>query len=117
MFVHELQIDADRYTVVDDTQIPTGELRDVSNSLMDFRKAMTVGSRINAVEGVSKDHNYVLNNSSGFAKVAEVSDPISGRMMEAYTSEPGLQFYTGNFLDGSITEKWNSLHKTPRIVL
>ncbi len=96
-----LFIDADKYTVVDETLIPTGELRDVSGA-MDFRKPMTVGSRINDVPG-GYDHNYVLNNKEKFAKVAELFDSISGRTMEVYTDEPGMQFYSGNFLDGSIT--------------
>lgn len=96
-----LFIDADKYTVVDETLIPTGELRDVSGA-MDFRKPMTVGSRINDVPG-GYDHNYVLNNKEKFAKVAELFDSNSGRTMEVYTDEPGMQFYSGNFLDGSIT--------------
>jgi len=96
-----LFIDADRYTVVDETLIPTDELRDVTGP-MDFRKPMTVGSRLNEVPG-GYDHNYVINNSGTFAKVAELSDSISGRTMEVYTDEPGMQFYSGNFLDGSIT--------------
>ena len=96
-----LFIDADKYTVVDETLIPTGELRDVSGA-MDFRKPMTVGSRINDVPG-GYDHNYVLNNKETFSKVAELFDSVSGRRMEVYTDEPGMQFYSGNFLDGSIT--------------
>jgi aldose 1-epimerase len=96
-----LFIDADKYTIVDETLIPTGELRDVTGP-MDFRKPMTVRSRMNEIPG-GYDHNYVLNNSETFAKVAVLSDSISGRKMEVYTDEPGLQFYSGNFLDGSIT--------------
>jgi aldose 1-epimerase len=96
-----LFIDADYYTVVDETLIPTGELRDVTGA-MDFRMPVTVESRISEVAG-GYDHNYVLNNKGKFAKVAELSDSISGRKVEVYTDEPGLQFYSGNFLDGSIT--------------
>lgn len=96
-----LTINADKYTVVDETLIPTGELRNVTGP-MDFRKPMAVGSRIENVPG-GYDHNYVLNNKGAFAKVAELSDSISGRAMEVYTDEPGIQFYSGNFLDGSIT--------------
>jgi aldose 1-epimerase len=99
---HTLFIDADKYTVVDETQIPTGELRDVTGTPMDFRKPVTVGSRINDVEG-GYDHNYVLNNNGKIAKVAELFDSVSGRCMDVSTTEPGMQFYTGNFLDGSIT--------------
>ncbi len=98
---HVLQIDADKYTVVDETLIPTGELRPVDRA-MDFRKPMPVGSRIDSVAG-GYDHNYLLNNNGAFAKVAELFDPSSGRAMEVFTDEPGMQFYSGNFLDGSIT--------------
>jgi aldose 1-epimerase len=101
---HTLFIDADKYTVVDETQIPTGELRDVTGTPMDFRKPVSVGSRINDVEG-GYDHNYVLNNNGKIAKVAELFDSVSGRRMDVSTTEPGMQFYTGNFLDGSITGK------------
>jgi aldose 1-epimerase len=96
-----LFIDADRYTIVDETLIPTGELRAVSGP-MDFRKPKKVGSSINDVPG-GYDHNYVLNNNETFAKVAELFDSISGRRMEVFTDEPGMQFYSGNFLDGSLT--------------
>jgi len=98
-----LMINADKYTVVDETLIPTGELRDVTGA-MDFRKPQLVGSRIQDVTG-GYDHNYVLNNNGSFAKVAELSDPESGRMMQVLTDEPGMQFYSGNFLDGSINGK------------
>ncbi len=101
---HVLFIDADKYTVIDESLIPTGELRDVSVTPMDFRKPTTIGSRINKVEG-GYDHNYVLNNGGEFAKVTELYDPVSGRIVEVFTSEPGIQFYSGNFLDGSITGK------------
>jgi aldose 1-epimerase len=96
-----LFIDADNYTVVDETLIPTGELRDASGP-MDFRNEMRVGKRIGEVDG-GYDHNYVLNNNGTFTKVAQLTDSISGRIMEVYTDEPGMQFYSGNFLDGSIT--------------
>jgi aldose 1-epimerase len=96
-----LFIDANKYTFVDDSLIPTGELRDVAGP-MDFRKPMAVGRRIDNVPG-GYDHNYVLNNNGIFARVAELSDSISGRTMEVFTDEPGMQFYSGNFLDGSIT--------------
>ena len=98
---HVLQIDADKYTVVDETLIPTGELRPVDGP-MDFRKPLPVGSRIDSIAG-GYDHNYVLNNKGSFARVAELFDPSSGRAMEVFTDEPGMQFYSGNFLDGSIT--------------
>lgn len=96
-----LMISADFYTVVDESLIPTGELRDVSGA-MDFRKPATVGSRISEVPG-GYDHNYVLNNNGLFEKVAELSDSLTGRKMEVFTDEPGVQFYSGNFLDGTLT--------------
>ena len=96
-----LFINADRYTVVDESLIPTGELREVTGA-MDFRTPIVVGSRINDVQG-GYDHNYLLNNQSSFAKVAELYDSITGRVMEVFTDEPGMQFYSGNFLDGSIS--------------
>lgn len=98
-----LWIDADKYTVVDETLIPTGELRDVTGS-MDFRTPKKVGSQITEVEG-GYDHNYVLNNDGKYAMVATLTDSSSGRVIEVYTSEPGMQFYSGNFLDGTITGK------------
>ena len=104
-----LWIDADKYTVVDETLIPTGELRDVTGP-MDFRIPEKVGSRIAKVEG-GYDHNYVLNNHGKYALVATLSDSTSGRIMEVFTSEPGLQFYSGNFLDGTITGKNGIVYK------
>ncbi len=106
---HELFIDADKYTAVGETLIPTGELLDVTGP-MDFRKPITVGGRINDVPG-GYDHNYVLNNKGTFGKVAELSDMVSGRIMEVYTDEPGMQFYSGNFLDSSITGHGGMIYK------
>jgi len=104
-------IDADRYTVVNEELIPTGELRDIGGTDMDFRTPETIGPRIENVEG-GYDHNYVLNNTTGdLALVAEVYEPESGRLMEVFTTEPGVQFYTGNFLDGSITGKDGKVYK------
>ncbi len=105
-----LFIDADKYTVVDSTLIPTGELRSVDGP-MDFRKPMPVGSRIDQVPG-GYDHNYVLNNQGTLSKVAMLSDSVSGRTMEVYTDQPGLQFYSGNFLDGTITGKQRNKVRT-----
>lgn len=98
-----LYIDADRYTEVDETLIPTGNLQPVDGP-MDFREPKKIGQDIEKVKG-GYDHNYVLNNEGRFEKVAELFDPVSGRVMAVITSEPGLQFYSGNFLDGSITGK------------
>jgi len=102
---HEMMIVADRYTPVDEGLIPTGELRRVEGTPMDFREPQTLGSRIEEVEG-GYDHNYVLNDSGqGLRLAARVREPESGRVMEVYTGEPGMQLYTGNFLDGSIVGK------------
>ncbi|MEZ5081985.1 MAG: galactose-1-epimerase [Bacteroidales bacterium] len=101
---HELFIDADKFVVVDETLIPTGELRDVAGTSMDFRKPATVGSRIAEVEG-GYDHCYVLKNNSEIKHIAFLFDPFSMRKMDVYTTEPGVQFYSGNFLDGSLAGK------------
>lgn len=100
---HTLWIDSDKYTVVDETQIPTGELRNVEGP-MDFRKPKKVGSSIAEVSG-GYDHNFVLNNDGKLVVVATLSDSESGRIIEVLTTEPGMQFYSGNFLDGSIAGK------------
>jgi aldose 1-epimerase len=111
---HLVMIDAKKYTVVDSTFIPTGELRDVKDTPLNFLKAQSVGSRINKLGGnpIGYDHNYVLNNGGKeLASVAKVTDPKSGRIMEVYTDQPGMQFYTGNFLDGSIIGKGGMAYK------
>ncbi len=100
IFNHHLQLNADAYTPVDNGLIPTGEIRQVAGSPFDFRSPMAIGSRIDSVEG-GYDHNYVLNNADGtLKKVAHLSEPVSGRFLEVWTTEPGIQFYSGNFLDG-----------------
>jgi aldose 1-epimerase len=102
---HELQIFADHFTPVDKTLIPTGEIKAVKGTPWDFTKPMTIGSRIKDVEG-GYDHNYVLNSSNGsLALAASVYEPKTGRVLEVSTTEPGLQFYSGNFLDGSLKGK------------
>lgn len=99
---HTLQIDADRYTPVDTTLIPTGKLQPVTGTPFDFRQPHKIGERIGQVPG-GYDHNFVLNGGKTALRcVATLADSISGRTLEVYTEEPGLQFYTGNFLDGSI---------------
>jgi aldose 1-epimerase len=103
-----LTLNADRYTVVDSTLIPTGELRPVAGTPMDFRLPTPIGKRIKQVGGnpVGYDHNYVLNGGGhGLDLVGSVYDPKSGRAMEVSSTEPGVQFYSGNFLDGTITGK------------
>ena len=99
---HSLKIDADRYTPVDTTAIPTGELKAVAGTPFDFTSLHTVGERIDAVPG-GYDHNWVLNHKMGSLDlVATLSEATSGRKLEVYTTEPGVQFYSGNFLDGTI---------------
>jgi aldose 1-epimerase len=102
---HEVTIPADRYTVVDATLIPTGELRPVKGTPFDFTTPHAIGARIAQVPG-GYDHNWVLNNAaSKMHAAATVYEPVSGRTMEVTTDEPGIQFYTGNFLDGTLTGK------------
>jgi aldose 1-epimerase len=104
---HELMLSADRFTPVDSTLIPTGELRDVTGTPFDFRASTAIGARIGAGDeqlrfGRGYDHNFVLNGDAGTLRlVGRVRDPQSGRAMEISTTEPGVQFYSGNFLDGS----------------
>lgn len=105
---HELMIAADRFTPVDRTLIPTGELRPVEGTPMDFRRPTPIGARVGAdyeqlAFGRGYDHNWVLSRRSGHDPelAATVYEPQSGRCMEVWTTEPGLQFYGGNFFDGS----------------
>ena len=104
-----MEINADNYTPVDDTQIPTGRLRPVYKTVFDFTAPTAIGDRINQVPGgppTGYDHNYVLNGDAGQLKLcAKAYDPETGRAMEIWTTEPGVQFYTGNFLDGSLVGK------------
>lgn len=108
---HEVLINADRFTPVDAGLIPTGEFRSVEGTPFDFRAATAIGERIDADEeqiklGGGYDHNYILNGSSGSLRLAaRVKEPSSGRVMEVLTDQPGMQFYTGNFLDGSVIGK------------
>lgn len=99
-----LTINADRFLPVDDTLIPLGEPDDVDETPMDFRKAKPVGSRIEQVEG-GYDHCYILNQPSvgEMTLAARLVDPGSGRVMEVHTTQPAIQFYAGNFLDGSLS--------------
>lgn len=97
---HELRILADRYTVVNEESIPTGQLAFVKNTPLDFSTAKKIGTDINDLPN-GYDHNLLLNDPNG--KAAELYDPVSGRFMEMFTTEPGLQFYSGNFLHKTIT--------------
>ncbi len=99
---HALQVNADKYTPVDAGLIPTGELKEVKGTPFDFLQAHKIGERIAAVDG-GYDHNFVLNRKGNDMElVATLSDSSTGRKLEVYTTEPGLQFYSGNFLDGTI---------------
>lgn len=103
---HQLMINADRFTPVDSGLIPTGELRAVKGTPFDFSQPAAIGSRINDADeqlkfGKGYDHNFVLNGKMGtLRQAARVFEQTTGRVMEVWTTEPGLQFYTGNFLDG-----------------
>jgi aldose 1-epimerase len=108
---HELMLNADRYTPVDETLIPTGELAPVEGTPFDFRKPTAIGARIGQTNrqlenGRGYDHNWVLNRAgSGLQLAARVIEPKTGRTMEIRTTEPGIQFYSGNFLDGKLVGK------------
>jgi aldose 1-epimerase len=113
---HELQVEADAFTPVDATLIPTGEIRPVEGTPFDFRKPVTIGARIDAADeqlqrGRGYDHNFVLKGKAGELRLAaRVVEPKSGRVLEVLTTEPGLQLYSGNFLDGSIIGKNGKPH-------
>ncbi|MCI4445514.1 MAG: galactose mutarotase [Candidatus Aminicenantes bacterium] len=106
---HELQIFASKFTVVDRQLIPTGEIKEVGGTPLDFRLPRLIGERIAKVEG-GYDHNYVLEGLGALSLAARVFEPVSGRLMELYTTEPGLQFYSGNFLDGTIKGKGGQVY-------
>ena len=109
---HQLMLNASAFTPVDSGLIATGEILAVENTPMDFRKPVAIGKRIESEYeqlkfGKGYDHNWVINSGDGVELVlaAGVHEPVAGRYMEVYTTEPGIQFYSGNFLDGSITGK------------
>jgi aldose 1-epimerase len=108
---HEVMIDADRFTPVDAGLIPTGQLQPVAGTVFDFRKPVAIGSRIATDDeqlklGAGYDHNFVLNHDQGsLGLAAMVSEPRSGRVLEVLTTEPGVQFYTGNHLRASVRGK------------
>ena len=114
---HELMLNADRFTPVDAGLIPTGELRPVKETVMDFTQPTAIGARINSDYeqikfGGGYDHNWVLSRTGkGLSLAAKVYEPSSGRVMEVLTTEPGIQFYSGNFLDGTITGTGGIIYK------
>jgi aldose 1-epimerase len=110
---HQLTINADRFTPVDETLIPTGELAPVAGTPLDFRKATAIGARIEdkhvqLLRGRGYDHNFALlkpKAASELSQAARLVDPVSGRTLDIATTEPGVQFYSGNFLDGTLKGK------------
>ena len=104
ILAHQVTIPADRYTVVNEQLIPTGELRPVEGTPFDFTTPHAIGERIAQVPG-GYDHNWVLNQTTGQHSAATVYEPTTGRTMQVTTDQPGVQFYTGNFLDGSLKGK------------
>ena len=100
---HMLQLFADKYTEVDETSIPTGKIIDVKDTEMDFTTPKLIGDKIDKVQGRGYDHNYIVNGQQGELRIGAIAhDETSGRRLEMYTTEPGVQLYTGNYLDGSL---------------
>jgi aldose 1-epimerase len=114
---HRLSLAADAFLAIDEHRIPLpGAPRDVAGSPFDFRDAHDIGARIHDPDeqlqrGRGYDHNFCLRGSSGLRLAARVEAPRSGRIMELHTNQPGLQFYSGNYLDGSVTGKHGRLHR------
>ncbi len=112
----QMMINADKFTPVDATLIPTGELRSVQGTPFDFRKSTAIGARIEDKDeqlklGHGYDHNFVLNRKGpGLSLAARATDPASGRVLEVLTTQPGVQLYTGNFLDGKIHGKGGKVY-------
>ena len=115
---HTLQVNSAHYTPVDAGLIPTGELKDVKGTPFDFLTAHTIGERIATVDG-GYDHNFVLSRTgTEIEKVATLADSVSGRQLEVYTTEPGMQFYSGNFLDGKLkTPEGKAINKQAALCL
>jgi aldose 1-epimerase len=121
ILAHVLTINADSMTPVDSTLIPTGETSPVAGTPFDFRTPMPIGARIDQRQytqiryGGGYDHNFVLNRGSAgedsLVHAAHVAEPSTGRTLDVFTTEPGIQFYSGNFLDGSITGKAQHIYK------
>ncbi len=116
ILAHVVTINADRFTPVDATLIPTGELQSVAGTPLDFRSPAAIGTRIDADNeqiklGHGYDHNFVLNRTGGgLVLAARVVEPSSGRVLEVLTTQPGLQFYTGNFLNGTVHGKGGKVY-------
>jgi aldose 1-epimerase len=116
VLAHSVTIRADRFTPVDKTLIPTGELRNVEATPLDFRQPHAIGERIDSSDeqlilGGGYDHNFVLNRTgSGLEPAGSVTEPKTGRVLEVLTTEPGMQFYTGNSLDGTLRGKGGKVY-------
>ena len=114
---HELVINADSFLPVDNTLIPTGEFRDVTGTPFDFKTSKAIGihidnENIQLKNGLGYDHCWVLNDqNTGVRFVASAYEPVSGRLLEVFSDEPGIQFYSGNFLDGSLPSKNNGMYQ------
>jgi len=115
---HKLQLNADRFTPVDATLIPTGKILDVAGTPFDFREPQVIGDRIRQADeqlvyGRGYDHNWVLNRSDDVSLVlaAKLHDPVTGRVMEIHTTEPAIQFYAGNFLDGTLVGSSGGMYR------
>ncbi|UCD30691.1 MAG: galactose mutarotase, partial [Planctomycetota bacterium] len=114
---HDLMLKAEKFTPIDDGLIPIGEIRNVKGTPFDFTRPTAIGARINQDDiqlkyGKGYDHNFVLESGGGaLALAVRVHEPTSGRIMEVHTTEPGVQFYTGNFLDGSKIGKDGKAYK------
>ena len=114
---HELVINADSFLPVDYTLVPTGELRDVSGTPFDFRTLKAIGTHIDneniqLKNGLGYDHCWALNDQdTGVRFVASAYEPVSGRLLEVFSDEPGIQFYSGNFLDGTLPSKNNGMYQ------
>ena len=114
---HELVINADSFLPVDSTLIPTGEFSDVGDTPFDFRKSKAIGKHIDAENaqlknGLGYDHCWVINDQDkGLRFVASALEPVSGRLLEVFSDEPGMQFYSGNFLDGTLPNKSNGTYQ------
>ena len=114
---HELVINADSFLPVDNTLIPTGEFRDVTGTPFDFKTSKAIGTHIDneniqLKNGLGYDHCWVLNDQdNGVRFVASAYEPVSGRLLEVFSDEPGIQFYSGNFLDGTLPSKNNGMYQ------
>ena len=114
VLAYELMLTADHYTLSDASLIPTGEIKPVKGTPMDFTTPQPIGSRFSQLKAtpVGYDNNFVLNSGGkALALAARVFDPRSGRVMEVHTTEPGIQLYTANFLDGSLTGKGGFVYR------